>query len=125
VRLAPKATATGPLVLYCRAAGLPEPVCEHRFHPTRKWRFDYAWPEHLIAVEVEGGVFIQGRHSRGVGMLADMEKYNCAAVAGWRILRYTPKTLRQATVDVGWMLRPVRTPQEALAAVGIATGLGT
>ena len=44
---------------------LPAPVPEFRFHPERKWRFDFAWPEHKIAVEQEGGVWIQGRHTRG------------------------------------------------------------
>lgn len=47
-----------------------------------------------MALEVEGGVFIQGRHSRGVGMVKDMEKYNAAAALGWRIVRVTPKQMR-------------------------------
>ena len=54
----------------------------------RKWRFDYAWPAKKIAVEVEGGVFTNGRHSRGAGMAADMEKYNTATLMGWRVFRY-------------------------------------
>ena len=49
-----------------------------------------------IALEVEGGIWIQGRHSRGAGMLKDMEKYNAAAAAGWRLFRTTPKQLRSA-----------------------------
>lgn len=77
----------------CVAFGLPEPEPEHRFAAPRKWRFDFAWPQHRIALEVEGGVFIQGRHSRGAGMVKDMEKYNAAAVAGWRVLRVTPSQL--------------------------------
>jgi very-short-patch-repair endonuclease len=80
-----------PFPLQCRAVGLPVPLTEYRFHATRKWRFDYAWPTSKLALEVEGGVFIQGRHSRGAGMVKDMEKYNAAAAAGWRILRVTPK----------------------------------
>jgi len=76
------------------AAGLPAPVREFRFHPTRKWRFDYAWPSRFIALEVEGGIFIQGRHSRGAGMLKDMEKYNAAALMGWRVFKTTPSKLR-------------------------------
>lgn len=75
----------------CRAAGLPEPVPEHRFAPPRKWRFDWAWPDYRVALEIEGGVFIRGRHSRGAGMQKDMEKYNRAACLRWRIIRCTPK----------------------------------
>lgn len=72
----------------CRAFDLPEPVAEYRFHPVRKWRFDWAWPERKIAVEVDGGVWVQGRHNRGSGYLADMEKLNAAAEAGWRVFRF-------------------------------------
>ena len=63
---------------------------EYRFHPVRRWRFDYAIPEHKIAIEIEGGAFVRGRHTRGVGYLNDMEKYNEATIMGWRILRYKP-----------------------------------
>lgn len=71
-----------------------EPESEYRFHPTRKWRFDYAFPDHKIAVEIEGGVWVQGRHTRGSGFVKDMEKYNAAAELGWRVLRYSPKMVR-------------------------------
>lgn len=66
---------------------------EYQFHATRKWRFDYALPEHRIAIEVEGGVWTQGRHTRPRGFLGDMDKYNAAATDGWRVLRVTPDTL--------------------------------
>jgi very-short-patch-repair endonuclease len=75
-------------------AKLPTPVTEHRFHPVRRWRFDLAWPEAKLAVEVEGGVYVQGRHSRGAGMEADCEKYNEAANRGWRVLRVTPRHVK-------------------------------
>jgi very-short-patch-repair endonuclease len=74
-------------------AGLPLPVPEFRFEPQRRWRADFAWPDQKLILEVEGGVFIRGRHSRGAGMLGDFEKYNRAAVLGWRLLRCTPKGL--------------------------------
>lgn len=70
-----------------RALKLPEPVREHRFCK-RMWRFDFAWVEQKIAVEVEGGTWTNGRHSRGTGIAADMEKYNHAAILGWRVLRF-------------------------------------
>lgn len=66
---------------------------EHRFHPTRKWRFDVAWPERRVAVELEGGVWTRGRHTRGAGYRRDMEKYNTAAAMGWTILRFAVNDL--------------------------------
>ena len=47
---------------------------EHRFHSTRKWRFDLAWPEHMIGVECDGAVYSGGRHVRGLGYSQDCEK---------------------------------------------------
>jgi hypothetical protein len=62
---------------------------EHRFHPVRRWRFDFAFPEYLVACEVEGGTWNGGRHTRGKGFEGDCEKYNEAALAGWLCLRVT------------------------------------
>lgn len=70
-----------------------EVVKEFKFHPTRRWRFDYAIPTHKIALEVEGGVWTGGRHIRASGFLGDMEKYNNAALLGWRVFRTTPDNL--------------------------------
>src|SRR5262245_38966906 len=75
----------------CEQLGLGVPEPEYRFDPERKWRFDWAWPLNLIAMEIEGGAWIQGRHNRGSGFLRDMEKYNRAACLGWRVLRCTPQ----------------------------------
>lgn len=77
-----------------------EPTREHRFHPVRRWRFDFAWPDCLIAAEIEGGQWIQGRHNRGAGFEADCEKYSEAALLGWRIFRFTP-----AMVKSGYALK--------------------
>lgn len=77
----------------CKQSGLPEPVTEYKFHVARKWRFDYAWPLQMIALEVEGGIWTGGRHTRGSGFLKDVEKYNAAAVHGWRVLRCVPDNL--------------------------------
>lgn len=73
-----------------------ECVKEFRFHPTRLWRFDYAIPEHKIALEVEGGVWTGGRHTSPKGFLGDVEKYNTATLMGWRVLRTTPDQLLSA-----------------------------
>lgn len=66
-------------------------VQEHRFKPPRRWKFDYANPGLMIAIEIEGGVWSNGRHTRGKGYVMDMEKYNAATLLGWRLLRYTPQ----------------------------------
>jgi len=71
-------------------------VREHRFTFGRLWRFDYAWVGPKIAIEVEGGAFTQGRHTRGKGFIADMEKYNAAALDGWRVFRFTPQQIQRA-----------------------------
>lgn len=93
------------LLFQVKALGLPAPVTELEFHPVRHWRFDFAWPNHNLALEIEGGIFRRkgavkcrycgqtpsGRHSTGKGMIADMEKYNAATLLGWRLIRVTPQ----------------------------------
>ena len=86
---------------FFKSHGLPEPVFEHRFHPDRKWRFDVAWPEHRVAIEVQGGIWIRGGHSRGAGQRRDWEKFNEAAVLGWAVLQCEPKDLmKKETADL-------------------------
>ena len=77
----------------CKTDLRVECVKEFKFHPVRKWRFDYAIPEHKIALEVEGGVWTGGRHTSSVGFMKDMEKYNTATLMGWRVFRTTPDEL--------------------------------
>lgn len=78
-----------------------ECVKEYRFYKSRQWRFDYALPLYKIAIEVEGGVWTQGRHVRPVGFLGDMNKYNTATLLGWRVFRTTPsKLLSQNTLTL-------------------------
>lgn len=85
----------------CRTDLKVECVKEYKFHPTRRWRFDYAIPEHKIALEVEGGVWTGGRHIRAQGFLGDMEKYNTATLMGWRVFRTTPDELyKTATINL-------------------------
>lgn len=82
--------------LICRTEGLPLPETEFKFHPSRKWRFDFCWPApYWVALEVEGGLWKHGRHVRGTGYLKDMEKYNYAAILGWKVLRCTPQTAHE------------------------------
>lgn len=76
--------------LHLKAEELPEPVREHKFHPFRNWRFDFAWLEYKLAVEIEGGTWMEkGRHTSGSGFEKDTEKYNAAALMGWTVLRFT------------------------------------
>ena len=78
-------------------SGLPLPISEHPFARDwgRRWRFDFAWPDLRLAVEVDGGIWIPGggRHNRGAGYEADVEKLNVAVILGWRVLRFTPRHL--------------------------------
>jgi hypothetical protein len=69
---------------------------EFRFHETRRWRFDFAWPAKKIAAEVHGGIWLgkSGGHTSGKGRARDMEKINEAAVLGWRVLELTPDMIR-------------------------------
>jgi hypothetical protein len=80
----------------CLSYGLPAPTSEYRFHPTRKWRFDFAWPAEKVGLEINGGVFTAGRHVRGEALLKEYEKLNEAAAHGWRVLFVTPKQLGEA-----------------------------
>jgi len=61
---------------------------EYRFHPVRRWRFDYCFEAERIAVEIEGGIWSKGRHIRPTGFLNDCIKYNAAALLGWRVFRF-------------------------------------
>lgn len=88
------------VALALEAAGLPKPEVEFRFHPTRKWRFDFCWPEHMIALEVEGGVFgpVGSRHTSPVGFHNDCTKYNEAALLGYSVLRVTTQHIQEGVV---------------------------
>lgn len=89
----PQAPKTDFFTVLCRSDLKVECVKEHKFHPVRKWRFDYAIPAHKIAIEVEGGVWTGGRHTSPKGFLNDMEKYNTATIMGWKVLRTIPDKL--------------------------------
>ena len=82
------------LAFQLRAVGLPTPEREHRFAKPRRWRFDFSWPDRLLALEVDGGTWTNGRHSRGKGVEADCEKACHAAILGWRVLRVTGDQVR-------------------------------
>lgn len=97
------------LAAQLRAANHHGWVRELRFHPTRKWRFDLAQPGILLAVEVEGGVFVAGRHTRGKSFEADCEKYAEALILGWDVLRVTPDQVRRGEA-LSWIERAMEAP---------------
>lgn len=94
------------LALQIRAAGLPAPVREYRALPPRRWRIDFAWPTlpHPLGVEIDGGVWTRGRHTRGAGYEADAEKANELTLAGWRLLRVSGGQVRSGAA-LRWIER--------------------
>lgn len=94
-----------------QAVGIEGWLREFRFHDTRQWRIDIAWPhlEQPLAVEVEGGGFVQGRHSRGAGMRSDCEKYAELVLGGWRLLRVVGDQVNDGTA-LRWIERALGLP---------------
>jgi hypothetical protein len=80
--------------------GLPGYRKEFIFHPTRKWRFDYSWVDIKVALEIHGGIFTNGRHTRGKGFSEDKVKMNSAQLLGWIVIEATT-----AQVKNGQMLK--------------------
>lgn len=105
------------LAFQIKAFSLPEPKRQFRFYKIRQWRADFAWPDemHRLIVECEGGIFArtQGRgqqygwHQSVERMLSDMEKYNMAAMLGYRVLRYSAREINSGDA--------IRQIEEALA----------
>lgn len=62
---------------------------EFKFCQSRKWRADFAIPAFRLLIEVDGGIWKNGRHNRASGYLKDLEKLNQAVVDGWRVLRFS------------------------------------
>ncbi len=92
------------LAFHIKAHKLPEPEREVRWHYPRRWRADFLWIDQKLMVEVEGGTWAQGRHTRGPGFEADCEKYNNATLDGWRVLRVTAKQIDNGDA-VDWIRR--------------------
>lgn len=92
---------------------LPPPVRQHKFHRTRGWLFDFAWPDQMIAVEIQGGSFMRrkgkggrgGGHNTAIGQAKDFEKFREAAVNGWILLPFNSHEL-QKKLDKG---KPTKT----------------
>jgi very-short-patch-repair endonuclease len=79
---------------------LPEPWHNYRFHATRKWTIDFAWPAEKLAIEIEGGAPGGGRHQRREGFTRDAEKYRAVVNGGWHLLRWTTDELRERPIQI-------------------------
>ena len=86
-------TANPLFMILLKQDGLPEPIPEYRFAAPRRWRMDYAWLDAKVALEVQGGIWTRGRHSRPAALLKEWEKLNTAASMGWRFLYCQPADL--------------------------------
>lgn len=73
----------------------PQYEREFRFHKTRRWRFDFAWPELKVACEVDGG----GHKMYWKTYRNDVEKMNAALFLGWQVFRITTEMVRSDDVE--------------------------
>lgn len=90
-----------------RMTGLPKPTRQLRFAIPRRFAWDFAWPEAMLAVECDGATYANGRHTRGDGFASDCEKCNLGTLLGWRVLRFD-----KAMVLSGAALATIRTALE-------------
>jgi very-short-patch-repair endonuclease len=86
------------------AAGIDEPEREYIFAPPRRWRFDFAWPDKKVAIEIQGGIWNGGRHTRGAGYRADIEKMNTAIMMDWKVFQFTANEVETA----GYVIRFIK-----------------
>jgi hypothetical protein len=99
-----------------RQAGIPFKQ-EYRFAPPRRWRADFFIDWSLldplwspVLIEIDGGGYVAGRHSRGAGMAADCEKQSAAAILGYRVIRATPRQVENGTA-LSWIRQALGIPE--------------
>ena len=102
------------LMLWKHVKG-PDFEREYRFHHERRWRADFAQMEARVLIEIEGGIWVNGRHNRAAGFNADLEKYLEASLAGWRVFRFGPDQITLGNVErlaalVAAAIRPSHPP---------------
>jgi len=85
------------LFQHIKLVGLPLPEREYRFAPPRRFRADFAYPDKKLLIEVEGGVWVRGAHTRGGHYNSDCEKYNLATLKGFRVLRFTSNMIKDGS----------------------------
>ena len=84
---------------------------EYQFHPTRKWRLDFAWPELWLGIEIQGSTWARGKHSRGRGHANDCQKISEATAMGWSIMTVTTEQILKQEAH-HWILAAIRTRME-------------
>lgn len=95
-----------------RRAGVPAFVREHYFAQElgRSFRLDFAWPDRLVAVEVQGGGWMpadkhgrrRGAHGGGEALERDCEKFALASALGWCVVPVTPAQIKDGRA-VTWI----------------------
>jgi len=95
------------LLFQIKASKLPIPISEYKFHKSRKWRLDFVWLDEKFVVEVEGGIYKKGRHTRPIGFKNDCEKYNEAELAGFHVLRVTSDHIKNGKA-IEWIERALQ-----------------
>ncbi len=63
---------------------------EYKFHPKRRFRFDYACVSEKVGIEIDGMIWHKGGHTSGTGRKRDMEKDAEAQLMGYRVFRFAP-----------------------------------
>lgn len=112
-----KAHAADTLVFQLKIERLPPAEREYRFHPTRRYRFDIAWPDRKLALEIEGVVYpdkrdddrtvLRGRHVTPKGFRDDCIKYGEAFALGWTVLRVLPEQILDGSA-LRWLTARLR-----------------
>ena len=93
--------------------GITGYVCEYAFKEGRRWRFDFAFPDLKIAVEIHGAINdfqfkrgkfkkVRGDHLRKEGYTNDRAKVNEAIILGWKVIELTPDQLYQGA-GIRWL----------------------
>jgi len=68
---------------------------EYRFTPPRRFRFDFASIDSKVAIEINGGNWIRGRHTRASNLSNEYEKLNLATLNGWRVFVLSPEMINE------------------------------
>jgi len=83
--------------LQCEQAGFPAPLREYAAVPGRRFRWDFAWTDARVLVEINGGTYAHMGHSTGSGIARDYEKSNLAMLAGWRTFVFDRRMVEAGT----------------------------
>ncbi len=96
----------------------PDLEREYRFDAKRRWRADFAHLEARVLIEIEGGIWVNGRHNRAAGFNTDLEKYLAAGLAGWPVFRFGPDQITLENVErlVVLVTSPIPVIQETIQA---------